>query len=156
MIFYILSGQITALLLSINLLTTLSFDSEVLSYFYGGDRNDIFIELTNNQKTLAIKAKREGIKSNMLVITRSGKFYFSVSEDEKNPHQFLEIKQGQINHGMKLLKANPSFEIWEGASSLMVARRGKEELNVNGVKVLEKEYFSKGPALFINSMKVEL
>ncbi len=154
MTFYILANKIVSLFLSMNLLTTLSFESEVISYYYGGDKGDLFIELTNNQRTLAIKAKKENLASNMLVITRAGKFYFTLKVDDKSPHQFIEVKQGQINQAMKLFKTYPSFEIWEGSTSLMILNKGKNELEVNGMKIKDKEYFSKGPPLMISGERL--
>lgn len=154
MIFYVLSNQISSLFLSMSLLTTLSFDTEVLAYYYGGDKQDLFLELTNNQKTLALKPKREGVSSNMLVITRGGKFYFHLGIDEKNPHEFIEVKQGQPNQGMKFLKKYPNFEIWEGSTSLMILNKSKEEFEINGIKVRDKEFFSKGTPLVLNGVRL--
>ncbi len=154
MIFYILSNQIASLFLSMNLLTTLSFDSEVQAFYYGGDKQELFIELTNNQRTLALKPRREGLSSNMLVITKGGKFYFHLSIDEKSPHEFIEVKQGQINQGMKFLKKYPTFEIWEGSTSLMILNKGKEELEINGIKVRDKEFFSKGTPIILNGVRL--
>lgn len=87
MIFYILSNQIASLFLSMNLLTTLSFDSEVQAFYYGGDKQELFIELTNNQRTLALKPRREGLSSNMLVITKGESFIFI----------FLSMKRALMN-----------------------------------------------------------
>jgi len=154
MIFYVLQNQIVALFLSMNLLTTLSFDSEVLGFFHGVSESDLSIKLTNKQRTLVIQAKREGIASNLLVVTREGKFYFNFSVDEKNPHQFIEVKQGQINHAMKLLKTYPEFEIWEGSTSLMLVNRSKNMIEANGIKIKDKEYFSKGTPLFVGGVRL--
>ena len=68
MSFYILANHITTLFLSLNLLTTLSFDSEIISYLYGGSKEDVFFKVTNNNRTLAIKPLTDGSFSNLLVI----------------------------------------------------------------------------------------
>ncbi len=66
MTFYILMNQVTTLFLSLNLLTTLSFESEVISFMYGGSEQDVYFKVTNNRKTLAIKPKIEGTLSNLI------------------------------------------------------------------------------------------
>src|SRR3990167_5184320 len=109
MTFYVLANQITAIFLSLHILTTLTFDSEVTTYLYGGSKDDIFVEVTNNLKTLAIKPKREGTYSNLLVITKNSKYYFSVKYDAKNPHQFIEVKDGIINHALAQKIKNKDF-----------------------------------------------
>ena len=60
MMFYILMNQITTLFLSLNLLTTLSFDSEIVSYLYGGGKEEVFFQVTNNNRTLALKPLMDG------------------------------------------------------------------------------------------------
>ena len=76
MTFYMLLNQVATVFLSLNVLTTLTFDSEVQSYLYGGSQTDLFVQVTNNSRTLALKSKTEGELSNLLVITKNRKFYF--------------------------------------------------------------------------------
>ncbi len=154
MIFYILSNQITDLFLSLNLLTTLTFDSEITGFYHGFSDKELFTKLANNQRTLVLQAKREGISSNLLVVTRGGKFLFHYSVDEKNPHEFVEIKQGAINHGMKFLKSYPSFDLWEGSTSYMILNKEKNEIEINGIKVKGREFFSKGTPLIMNGVRL--
>lgn len=89
MTFYILMNQITTLFLSLNLLTTLSFDSEIVSYLYGGSKQEMFFQLTNNIRTLAIKPLMEGSFSNLLVITKEHKYYFDLKLTEEKLHKFV-------------------------------------------------------------------
>ena len=51
------------------------------------------------------------------------------------------MKQGQMNQGMKFFKKYPTFEVWEGITSLMILNKGKEELEINGIKVRIKNFF---------------
>jgi len=103
MTFYILLNKITTLFLSLNLLTTLTFDSEIQSYLYGGGSSEIYFELANNRKTLVLKALQQERNSNLLIITKKRKYYFNLLVDDKNPHQFIEVKDGVINHVLKKL-----------------------------------------------------
>lgn len=154
MTFYILMNHITTLFVSLGLLTTLSFDSEVTSYLYGGSKEDLFIKVTNNHKTLAIKPMSEAINSNLLVITNNRKYYFDVKYSKNKPHQFIEVKQGQINYGMKKVMSKRSYNILEGASSIVVINKKKKQLRVNKKKVKKKDYFSKGVPIFIEGKRV--
>ena len=134
--------QITKLFVSLGLLTTLTFDSEITTYLYGGSKEDIFINITNNMRTLAIKPKREGINSNLLVITKNRKYYFDISYDEIKPHKFIEVKTGQINHGMKKIKSFESLDLLEGETSTLVINKSKNPIRINGLEVKKKKYLS--------------
>ena len=149
MTFYILMNQVTTLFLSLNLLTTLSFESEVISFMYGGSEQDVYFKVTKNRKTLAIKPKIEGKLSNLLVITKQRKYYFDLSHSVNNPHQFVEVKHGVINHAMKKLVIKPGYEILQGDSSILYINRGRPKV-INGKQVKTKEYFSKGVPLIVN------
>lgn len=152
MTFFILGNQITTLFLSLNLLTTLSFDSEILSYLYGGSQEEMFFQVTNNHKTLAIKPKMEGDYSNLLVITKNRKYYFDLKQDQKNPHQFIEVKDGIANHALTKKVKTKDYEILEGDNSLLFINSRPSEVSINGLKVRHREYLSKGvPILYEGS-----
>ena len=153
MTFHILLNHITSLFLSLNLLTTLSFDSEIVSFMYGGSKQDVYFKVTNNRKTLAIKPKTEGQLSNLLVITKQRKYYFDLSQNQTDPHKFIEVKHGVINHAMKQLVKMPLYEILEGDSSVLFINKGKDAL-VNTRKVKRKDYFSKGVPLIVNGKRI--
>jgi len=150
MIFSVLPTTITTLFLSANLITTLSFKDDVRTFIYGGTKDEIFTELANNNKTLVIKAKKKGLDTNLIIVTAKNRYYFKIMESEKFPHQFIEIEDGMINSSFKKIKETSTFELFEGNSSVMVVSKNKEGIDVNGVQVLSKDYFSKGVPLFIN------
>jgi len=154
MTFYMLLNQVASVFLSLNVLTTLTFDSEVQSYLYGGSQTDLFVQLTNNSRTLALKSKTEGELSNLLVITKNRKFYFDLKLDKHHPHQFVEVKHGLINMSSKSIVKNKRFEILEGKTSLTILNKSKKEIQVNGLKVKTKDYFSKGVPIFIDGARV--
>ena len=153
MIFQILINQITTLFVSVNLLTSLSFDSPITSYLYGGSQDDLFISLAGGQKTIAIKPKRKDIDSNLLVITETGKYYFYIKTDELTPHQFIEVTRGEINSAYRVVKKVGTVEVWEGTSSMMVVNHGREVIKVNDSLVASKGYFSKGIPIIINGKR---
>lgn len=153
MTFYILLNQVTALFLGINILTTLSFDSEIISFMYGGSKQDVFFKVTNAGKTLAIKPKTEEDLSNLLIITKQRKYYFKLAHSMDRPHQFIEVKHGVINHAMKEFVTRPGFEIRQGESSILFINKGKPK-EVNGILVNKRQYLSKGVPLIINGNRI--
>jgi hypothetical protein len=154
MIFHILGNQITTLFLSFNLLTTLSFDSEIQSYLYGGSQEEVFFQVTNNHKTLAIKPRLDGQLSNLLVITKHRKYYFDLKLAKSSPHQFIEVKDGVANHALKKKLQTPQYEILEGDHSLLFINRGKDEVQINGMKIKHREYLSKGVPIIYEGERI--
>ena len=154
MIFSILPNTITALFLSANLITSLTFKDEVRSFIYGGPKEEVFSELANNNKTLVIKAKRKDIDTNLIIVTTKNRYYFSVKSDEKHPHQFVEVEDGAINSNFRKIKETDRFELFEGMSSLMVVNKSKSPIIVNGMEVTDKEYFSKGTPLILDGHRI--
>jgi len=154
MTFYILLNQVTTLFISLNLLTTLSFDSEIQSYLYGGGKDDIFFQVTNNNKTLVLKPQRSSGFSNLMIVTKRRKYYFKVDYDQTNPHEFIEVRDGVINHAYKNLKEFDDFEIKEGGASLLIVNKKKQEIVINGVKIERREHFSKGVPLLYDGKRI--
>jgi hypothetical protein len=154
MTFYILLNQITTIFLSMNLLTTMSFDSEIISYLYGGGKGEIYFQVTNNNRTLAIKPLMEGGYSNLLVITKDKKYYFNINKSKGSPHQFIEIKDGIATHSVtkKINKSN--YEILEGKKAILFINKSKHSVNVNGTIVKSREYFSKGVPLLLDGKRI--
>lgn len=154
MTFHILMNQITTLFLSLNLLTTLSFESEIQSYLYGGSQEEMFFQVTNNHKTLALKPKMEGSYSNLLVITKDRKFYFDLKHDKNNPHQFIEVRDGVANHALTKKMQTEDFELLEGDNSFLFINRKGTEVDVNGMKVKQREYLSKGVPIIYEGKRI--
>lgn len=154
MTFHIIANQITTLFLSLNLLTTLSFDSEIISFLYGGAKEDVFFQVTNNQKTLAIKPMQKDRFSNLLIITKERKYYFDLAYDEKRPHQFVEIKDGIMNHALKDRFSHQDYQLMEGENSLLFINKLDSPIKVNGIEVKSREYFSKGVPLIREGQRI--
>lgn len=154
MIFSILPSSISTLFLSANLITTLTFKDDVRSFIYGGTKEEVFSELANNNKTLVFKAKKKGIDTNLIIVTAKNRYYFNVKDSDKSPHQFIEIEDGEINTSFRKIKDSESFDLFEGASSIMVVSKKRNGIMANGEKVTSKEYFSKGTPLFIDGERV--
>lgn len=154
MTFYILMNQITTLFLSLNLLTTMSFDSEIVSYLYGGAKEEMFFQVTNNNRTLALKPLMEGSYSNLLVITKERKYYFTLKRSEKSPHQFIEVKDGIGSHALTKKIKTPRYEILEGQSSILFVNNSNQEVMVNSIKVKNREYFSKGVPIILDGNRI--
>ena len=119
MTWYILPNSITKLFVSLSMLTTLSFDSEIVSYLYGGSKDEMFFELANKQKTLVMKGLKPGIKTNLMIVTKKRKYYFDVILNKKNPHKFIEVKPGRINKSYTLVTVGSKEKIFKGESSCL-------------------------------------
>ena len=154
MIFHILMNQVTTLFLSLNLLTTLSFDSEIESYLYGGSAEEMFFQVTGNNKTLALRPKTEGGFSNLMVITKNRKYYFDLKYDKARPHQFIEVKDGVMNHALTKKMKTADFEILEGDNSILFMNLKSSEVEVSGVKVKHQEYLSKGVPIILDGKRI--
>ena len=155
MIFYILANQITTIFLSLHLLTTISFDGEIRSYLFGGSKDDITLELANNNKTLAIKAKKKEIDTNLLVVTSRNKYYFHIKISENNSHQFIEVFDGEINNSYSKVKETKDFDLFEGSSSLFFVNKTNEKMRVNELEVIKgKLYLSKGVPIILNGERI--
>lgn len=154
MIFSILPTSINTLFISMNLITTLTFKDDIRSFIYGGTKEEIFSELANNNKTVVIKAKKKGLDTNLIVVTSKNRYYFNVKETGTNPHQFIEIEDGDINTNFRKIKETENYDLFEGANSIMVVSKNKVGILVNNIKVITKEFFSKGTPLIINGERV--
>lgn len=154
MIFHILMNQMTTIFLGLNLLTTLSFDSEIQSYLYGGSQEEMFFQVTNNHRTLAIKPKMDGMYSNLLVITKRNKYYFDLKHAQSSPHQFIEIKDGVMNHALTKKLKTHDYEILEGDNSMLFINNKSSEVMVNGMKVKHREYLSKGVPILYEGQRI--
>ncbi len=151
MIFSLL-GSVILILVGNSSLTTLSFDTEIVSFVYGGKQSDIYFKKAHNNKTLIIKAKKSFDPSNLLVVTRRRKYAFDLKYSKK-PDGFLDIKHGVINRSYKLILDKKRFKVFEGNTSLRILGKG---ITVNNQKINGKAYASKGARLFINKKEVRL
>ncbi|MCT4641231.1 MAG: TrbG/VirB9 family P-type conjugative transfer protein [Bacteriovoracaceae bacterium] len=154
MTFYILANQITTLFISLNLLTTLSFDSEIISYMYGGSKEEIFFKVTNNNRTLALKPTMDSDYSNLLVITKERRYYFDIKKNKDKPHQFIEVKDGIRSHALKSKVNNSSYQILEGQKSILFINKKSNPVIVNNIEVKSKEYFSKGVPIILDGKRI--
>ena len=74
--------------------------------------------------------------------------------DEKNPHQFLEIKNAQINKAMKEVVSTKDYKILEGVSSSLIINQSQNQLRVNSMNVSRKKYLGKGIPIIIESNRI--
>ncbi len=149
---YILTNHIMSLFVSTSMLTTLSFDSEVLSYIYGGSTREIRLDLTPNKKTLILKPLKSIKSTNLLIVTKNREYYFKVINNE-NTHSFLKIKHGMINNTFKEYKRFSDFTLLEGNTSYMVLTK-KSDLKIGDVLINKKGYLSKGIPLIYKNKRI--
>ena len=150
----VLVNQITMIFLNLGLLTTLSFDSEIVSYMYGGGAEEVYFKVANKNRTLVIKPTLKADYSNLLVITSDAKYYFDLRSSELKPHQFVEIRRGQINKAMKITLETSKFKLLEGDTSILIVNKTNEVLKVNEFEVKRKQYLGKGIPIFVDGMRI--
>jgi hypothetical protein len=153
MTFHILMNHVATLFLGINLLTTLTFESEIKSFYYGGSKEDVFLKETDGN-TLLLKAYTSQGLSNLLVVTGKRKYYFQLGHDPQRPHTFVEVRHGLINHAFTMKLQRDDYELLEGQSSILIVNKKDVPLHVNGSSVKSREHFSKGIPIFINGERV--
>jgi len=137
------------------LLTTISFEGEIRSYLSGGSKDDVTLELANNNKTLALKAKKKDIDTNLLVVTSKNKYYFHVKTSDNNSHQFIEVNDGEINNSYSKIREAKDYDLYEGASSVFVVNKSKEKMRANELDVTKgKLYLSKGVPIILNGERI--
>lgn len=146
---YTFTSAIVTLLVSLKFATVIEFESPVLSYVYGGSESDILIDLLSNDKILSIKPRIDQINSNLLVITKNGKFNFTIKTDNLNPHKFVTIKYSKIDELYKIKANLEDFTLLEGETTLKIIPK-KPPLNVNEEEIISSRIFPKGAPLFIN------
>jgi len=152
-IIYMLSNQIVSIFISLQFATVIEFPSPVTTYVYGGSETDLIIDLIQNNKILSIKPRSGNINSNLVVTTKTGKYYFYLKTENARPHKFISIKDGLIESALVMVKDESTYAILEGATSAKVITK-KGPIDVNGEQATTDLYFSKGAPLFINGARV--
>lgn len=150
----VLANQITMIFLNLGLLTTLSFDSEIVSYMYGGGAEEVYFKVANKNRTLVIKPTLKADYSNLLVVTSDAKYYFDLRSSEARPHQFVEIRRGQINKAMKIILETSKFKLLEGDASILIVNKTNGVLKVNEFEVKRKLYLGKGIPVFVDGIRI--
>ncbi len=153
MLMTILPHKAATIFIGLNIVTVLSFNDPVKTYTYGGSRDDLFVEKVNSDKTLIIKPREKGIKSNFLVITDAGPYSFYLEEDAK-PHDFINVSYATIDSTFVKARETNDFEIWEGKSSTRFLNKKKAPVFVNGEKVLSLTYLGKGVPVIVDGVRV--
>ena len=153
MTFYLLNQQITTVFLKLGMLTSLSFQSPIQTHIYGGKKSEIYFNVVGNAKTLVIKPNAKNIASNLIVLTKSRKYYFNL-KSSKRFHKFIEIKDGKINSNYQLSLKTKNLKVFTGATSTMVVNRGSKKILINESELERKGYFSKGVPIFFKGKRI--
>lgn len=154
MIFWMLMGHFATIFLSPQFSTTIEFNQPIEQVIYGGSKNDLYIYLANNKKTLIIKPLEKSLNSNLTIIAKDQNYHFWIQMDHDRPHVFVQLQKGQVNSIYQTVFENDDLKIQEGSSSVLIINKKKTPLEVNGKKVESQDYFSKGIPLIVNGVRI--
>ena len=152
---FIFPQAIVTFFISMNFHTSMTFESEVSTYIYGGQSSEVSITLANNKKTLIIKANKKPIDTTMSVFVKGIEYAFRVKyTDTINNQWHLHIFPAKINSIYKLITKNEDYSLMEGTNSLLLINNKKIPLIVNDEQVKTRTYLSKGAPVFINEKRI--
>lgn len=74
--------------------------------------------------------------------------------NKESPHQFIEVKDGVMNHALTKKVEIKEYEILEGDNSLLFVNKLDNPINVNGIEIKHKEYISKGVPIIYEGKRI--
>jgi len=88
------------------------------------------------------------------LITKNNKYYFDLKHAKDNAHQFVEVKNGVMNHALTKKIKTRDYEILEGDNSILFINNRSSEVTVNGMKIKHREYLSKGVPIIYEGNRI--
>ena len=149
MIYYIFKSQIFSLFLSVNHFSAVTFQSKVFDYI-GGKQGEFKVYELNKKKTLVFETKEKSFKNNFLVFLKDEKYHFNLIYDESHSNKDIEIKEAEKCSYFSLLQETSSYKLFECPKSLYIKNKKSKPLRANEVTVIDDNYLSKGPPLYID------
>jgi hypothetical protein len=150
MIYYIMTGHIFTIFLSMSHLTSINFESKVQDYV-GGQIEDFKIYELNKGKSLVLEAKKKDFSRNFITFLKDKKYHYNLKYNEKFSNKDVVIKNARPCSYFSLIKETSDFQLFECPKSLFFINKRKSAIRVNELIVKSKSYLSKGPPLYINN-----
>lgn len=153
MIYYIITGHIFTIFLSMSHLTSVSFPSKVHDYV-GGQEGDFKIYELNKGKSLVFEPKRKGFSRNFISFLKEDKYHFNLQYSEEFSNKDIEIKKAKACSYFTLLKETPEYQLFECPKSLYFVNKLKRPVKVNELTIKNKSYLSKGPPIYLDKKMI--
>lgn len=149
MIYYIITGHIFTVFLSMSHLTSMNFPSKVQDYV-GGQEEDFKIYELNKGKSLVFEPKHKGFNRNFITFLKNEKYHFNLKYSEKFSNKDVEIQKAEKCTYFTLLKETVEYQLFECPKSLFFVNKSQSPAQVNEITIKAKSYLSKGPPIYLN------
>ncbi len=153
MSYYIISGHIFTVFLSMSHLTSINFPSKIQD-FVGGIEADFKIYELNKGKSLVFEPKQKGFSRNFITFLKDQKYHYNLKYSEEFSNKDIEIKQAQKCTYFTLLKETPTYQLFECPKSLFFINKLNSPVKVNELTIKSKSYLSKGPPIFLDKKMI--
>ena len=153
MTYYIISGHIITIFLSMSHLTVVTFPEKIFDYV-GGSLANFKVHELNKSKTLVFETQGKKFTTNFVAFGKKDKYHLNFVYDEKRSARDITLAQGAKCTYFTLLKDTPSYRLFECPRSLFIINKQKKPLKINDLKISKNGYLSKGPPVVIEGIKV--
>jgi len=153
MIYYIITGHIFTIFLSMSHLTSVNFPHKVQDYV-GGQEGDFKIYELNKGKSLVYEPKQKGFSRNFITFLKEEKYHFNLKYSEKFSNKDVEIRKAERCTYFTLLKETKEYQLFECPKSLFFVNKTKRPVKVNELTVKAKSYLSKGPPIYLDGKMI--
>lgn len=153
MIYYIITGHIFTIFLSMSHLTSVNFPKKVQDYV-GGQEGDFKIYELNKGKSLVYEPKQKGFSQNFITFLKDDKYHFNLKYSEKFSNKDVEIRVAQKCTYFTLLKETKEYQLFECPKSLFFVSKSKKPVKVNELTIKTKSYLSKGPPIYLDGKMI--
>ncbi len=153
MIYYIISGHIFTIFLSMSHLTSVNFPNKVQD-FVGGQEGDFKIYELNKGKSLVYEPKQKGFSRNFITFLKDEKYHFNLKYNEKFSNKDVEIREAKSCTYFTLLKQANDYQLFEFSKSLYFVNKSKSAAKVNELVIKSKSYLSKGPPVYLGGKMI--
>ncbi len=149
MIYYIITGHIFTIFLSMSHLTSVNFPNKVQDYV-GGQEGDFKIYELNKGKSLVYEPKQKGFSRNFITFLKEEKYHFNLKYSEKFSNKDVEIRKAERCTYFTLLKETKEYQLFECPKSLFFVNKAKRPVKINEQTIKTKSYLSKGPPIYLD------
>ena len=149
----------------INIATTISISAlnpttivfkDPIQFVSIGKTGDFSFYTTSNKKVIVIQPIKNITKTEMVVLTDNLNYQFKIHVNNQKTNNYYQVDKGRKNSSYTLLKRMNTYEVLEGATSIMIKNLSKEELIVNDEVIKSKSfiYLPKGGSVYVNEEQV--
>ena len=157
MIFKMFLNSWAIIVLGSNFVTTINFSEPVDIAPIGISKKYIFYKKSKNRKNIFLKVlSPEVSKTNMTVITASGKIYNFLLMHGEKPHSTIIVKDGKKDHSFKKLLETKKYKVHESKNTYQFINKLNSKVLVNENIVSKRGviYLPKGAPVFYQNKRI--